>query len=63
MPFTSELPNGWLVRFSACPQYDKLKQHIEFGIAPTIPCELKAEDVAKGKDTLIEAARKLLRES
>ena len=63
MPFTSELPNGWLVRFSACPQYDKQKQHIEFGIAPTIPCELKAEDVAKGKDTLIEAARKLLRES
>jgi hypothetical protein len=62
MPFTSELPNGWLVRFSACPQYDKHKQHIEFGIPPTIPCELKAEDVAKGKDTLIETARKLLRE-
>ena len=60
MPFTSELPNGWLVRFSACPQYDREKRHIEFGIAPTIPCELKAGDVAKGEDTLIETARKLL---
>ena len=60
MPFTSELPNGWLVRFSACPQYDREKRHIEFGIAPTIPCDLKAGDVAKGEDTLIETARKLL---
>ena len=60
MPFTSELPNGWLVRFSACPQYDREKHHIEFGIPPTIPCELKAGDVAKGEDTLIETARKLL---
>ena len=61
MPFTSELPNGWMVRFSACPQYDKNKQHIEFGIEPTIPCSLSQEDVAKGKDTLIETARALLR--
>ena len=61
MPFTSELPNGWLVRFSACPQYDKEKQHIEFGIAPSISCWMEDEDVAKGKDTLIETARKLLR--
>ena len=57
MPFTSELPNGWLVRFSACPQYDRNKQHIE----PTIQCSLSMEDVAKGEDTLIETARALLR--
>lgn len=61
MPFTSELPNGWLVRFSACPQYDKNKNHIEFGIAPSIPCAMRAEDEAKGVDTLIETARELLR--
>lgn len=61
MPFTSELPNGWLVRFSACPQYDRDKQHIEFGIEPTIQCSLSMEDVAKGEDTLIETARALLR--
>ena len=63
MPFTSELPNGWLVRFSACPQYDRDKRHIEFGIEPTIPCSLSHEDVAKGEDTLIETARALLKES
>lgn len=61
MPFTSELPNGWLVRFSACPQYDRDKQHIEFGIEPTIQCSLSMEDVAKGEDTLIETARALLK--
>lgn len=60
MPFTSELPNGWSIRFSACPQYDKNKQHIEFGIAPTIPCALQEEDLKKGKDTLIEKAREIL---
>lgn len=61
MPFTSELPNGWHVRFSACPQYDRNKQHIEFGIEPTIQCSLSMEDVAKGEDTLIETARALLK--
>lgn len=61
MPFTSELPNGWLVRFSACPQYDRNRNHIEFGIAPTIPCAMNPEDEARGVDTLIETARALLR--
>ncbi len=61
MPFTGELPCGWSVTFSACPQFDRNRQHIEFGIPPTIPCALKAEDVAQGYDTLIETARKLLR--
>lgn len=62
MPFTGDLPCGWLVRFSACPQYDKEKHHIEFGIPASIPCELKAEDVARGYDTLIETARALLKQ-
>ncbi len=61
MPFMGELPNGWAVRFSACPQYDRDRKHIEFGIPPTIPCSLKPEDVARGHDTLIETARELLR--
>lgn len=61
MPFTSELPNGWLVRFSACPQYDREGRHIEFGIAPDIPCAMTDEDVAKGRDTLIELAVEILK--
>ena len=38
----------------------KIRRGIEFGISPTIPCELKTEDVLKGKDTLIETARERL---
>ncbi len=61
MPFTSELPNGWAVRFSACPTMDARMQHTEFGIEPHTYCALDSTDRAKGIDTLIEAARKLLR--
>ena len=61
MPFSSELPNGWAVRFSASPSLDKDMQHIEFGIAPDVPCALDAADVAHGRDTLIERARELLK--
>lgn len=61
MPFSSELPNGWAVRFSASPSLDKDMQHIEFGIAPDIPCALTKTDADKGEDTLIEQARKILK--
>ena len=37
LPFSSELPNGWGVRFSASPHLDAQKQHIEFGIDPDKP--------------------------
>ncbi len=62
MPFTSTLPNGWTVRFSACPSYDKDRQQVEFGIEPDYMVSLTDEDFAKGEDTLIEFARKLLAE-
>ncbi|MDR2691064.1 MAG: S41 family peptidase [Dysgonamonadaceae bacterium] len=61
LPLSSELPNGWLVRFSACPNFDADKQHIEFGIDPDIRIDLLPSDVAKGEDTLIEAAKDLLK--
>lgn len=60
MPFTSTLPNGWIVRFSACPSYDKDKQQVEFGIRPDYAISLNDEDFHKSKDTIIEFARKLL---
>ena len=62
MPMSSSLPNGWSVRYSACPMYDKDKQQTEFGIEPDYNVQLTDEDTAKGLDTIIEAARKLLRE-
>lgn len=61
MPFSSSLPNGWVVRFSAVPMYDALHQSTEFGIEPDYSVELQFEDVLRGEDTIIEYARKLLR--
>ena len=60
MPFSSSLPNGWTVRFSAVPMYDADKQCMEFGIEPDYNVQLKDEDILRGKDTLIEFARQLL---
>ena len=60
MPFSSSLPNGWVVRFSAVPMYDAQRQSTEFGIAPDYQVSLTEEDFKRGKDTIIEFARKLL---
>ncbi|MCR4602940.1 MAG: S41 family peptidase [Prevotella sp.] len=62
MPFSSSLPNGWSVRFSAVPTYDANRQSVEFGIEPDYHVELSAEDFAKGRDTMIEFARQMLAE-
>ncbi|MGM9760397.1 MAG: S41 family peptidase [Parabacteroides sp.] len=59
-PFMSELPNGWMIRFSASPMLDVDKQHTEFGIAPDIPVALSEADEEQGFDTLIERARQLI---
>lgn len=56
LPFSSELPNGWSVRFSACPILDANKQHTEFGIDPDVEVSISAEDIQKGRDALIDAA-------
>ena len=56
MPFSGELPNGWAVRFSACPMYDKQGRDTEFGIAPDYQVGLLDADVRRGKDTLIDFA-------
>ena len=60
LPFSSELPNGWSIRFSACPMLDINKQHTEFGIDPDISVSMTEEDMAKGKDTIIDSAIELL---
>ena len=62
MPYSSELPNGWIVRFSACPMFDANKQSTEFGIEPDIKVALTEADFSKGIDTIIEAARELSEE-
>lgn len=56
LPFSSELPNGWSIRFSACPVLDANKQNTEFGIDPDVAVSITSEDIQKGRDTLIDAA-------
>ena len=60
LPFSSSLPNGWAVRFSACPMYDREGQSTEFGIEPDYDVALTDEDFLRGRDTIIEFARQLL---
>ena len=60
LPFSSSLPNGWSVRFSACPMYDVEKQDTEFGISPDVRVDLLQSDLLRGEDTIIEAARAIL---
>ncbi len=64
MPFTSELPNGWSIRFSAAPIYDANHQLTEFGIEPTegYKVDMDNADKAKGIDTILETAFKALTE-
>lgn len=64
MPFTSELPNGWSVRFSAAPIYDAQMQLTEFGVEPSEECKVDMEDSARtqGIDTIIEKAFSVLKE-
>lgn len=60
LPFSSSLPNGWVVRFSAVPMYDANHHSTEFGIIPDLYVPLREEYALRGKDTIIEVARKLL---
>lgn len=61
LPMSSELPNGWGVRFSASPYLNAEMEQIEFGIEPDIKVDMKREEELKGIDTMIEAARRYLR--
>lgn len=63
MPFSSEMPNGWGIRFSACPMYDIHMNCTEMGIDPDIKVNQSREDLLNNQDTLIEAARKWLKEN
>jgi len=62
LPFSSELPNGWSIRFSASPMFNANMDQTEFGIAPDVKVEMNSDDMKKGVDTLIEEARKLIKE-
>ena len=58
MPFTSEIPCGWAVRFSASPVYDANMKLTEYGIDPTPGGEidLDPQQAQNGIDTMLEFA-------
>ena len=58
LPFSSELPNGWIVRYSASPSLDISKNQIEFGVDPDV--FIKWNDNGT-EDSFIEAARDSLK--
>lgn len=60
LPFYSELPNGWAVRFSCSPLLNADLQHTEFGIAPHVKVDITTEDEAECKDTILDTAIQLL---
>lgn len=62
MPFNSELPNGWGVRFSACPVLDAKRIPTEAGVDPSPGCAVDFDPHAavNGIDTVLEFAIALL---
>ncbi len=58
MPYSSELPNGWGIRFSACPILDAEGKSTEFGVEPTegFAVDMNDEDAANGHDTILDRA-------
>lgn len=58
MPFETVIPNGWVLRFSACPITDRNKQQTEAGIDPDFHVELDSVMAyQEHKDAIIESAR------
>lgn len=62
LPFSAGLPNGWNLRFSACPTTDAQGLSTEEGIDPSPGCEVHAPDsqLAQGQDAILDFAINLL---
>ena len=61
LPFTSELPNGWSIRFSAAPITGPDGKLTEFGVEPDVKVDMTEADMAQGKDTILEKAFEILK--
>jgi len=61
LPLSSELPNGWMVRFSAEPMFDADMKQTEWGIDPDVKVDMNVTDGAAGYDTIIEKAISLIK--
>ena len=58
MPFETVLPNGWIVRFSACPILDCNRQQIEEGIDPDFHVDMDSLHMYENHvDDILDSAR------
>ena len=62
LPMSSEIPNGWMVRFSTSPMFDASMNQIEWGIDPDVKVALSTNDKLAGYDTLIEKAIRIIKQ-
>ena len=63
LPFSSELPIGWSIRFSACPILNSDFEVIENGVDPSPGCEVHSpdEELVDGKDAILDFAIDMLK--
>lgn len=60
LPMSSELPNGWVIRYSSSRITDSDDQDVEFGISPNLHVDMDINDIKNGIDTyIIEAVNKI----
>jgi len=62
LPFHSEIPNGWSVRFSSSPMLNADKEYTEYGVDPDIKQNITDNDIINGIDSIIEEAIRYLKE-
>lgn len=62
IPSSVELPNGWMVRYSASQSFLPDGFNIEGGIPPDIRVDMNPEDALHGKDSILERALEELKE-
>lgn len=65
MPYSSELPCGWSIRFSGCPIYDPDMQLTEYGVEPSKGghIDMDREAATRGIDTILEFAIRVIQEN
>lgn len=66
LPFESVLPNGWTLRFSACPMLDPQRHSTESGIDPSPGLRVDMDStsmIEHHRDDIIEAARTFILEN
>jgi len=62
LPFHSEIPNGWSVRFSTSPILDANKEITEYGVDPDLKVDMSESALLNNIDSIIETALDYLKE-